>query len=536
MLKDLLLIRLQSLFNISFSKKSNGKTKVSSVALAIAVYSLLGLCFGFMSLSIAMILAEAAIVTNTEWLYFTVFNTISFSMIFMFSIFETKSVLFDSGDNELLLSMPISPRDIVFSRIITVLIINYAECAVMMIPAIAVFCVFGGGIVTLIGSTLVALIIPLFATSLSVAVGYLVAVISKKFKNNSLISVITSVIFLAVYFAVYSQMMNGLTVLEEDPEGIINQLSSALGIARGIGEASLLKPIPFIVLTLVSAASVVLIFYFTIKNYTNIITKTAKTNKTKYVKKRLVSQSAFVSLAKKEMQRFLSSSSYILNGAIGSIMQIAVGALILFQSANIDTVKDILSLIGLSSDGDVAVLLTALSIIVAAMNITSASALSLEGNCLWILGSSPVRTADVALAKLVPHIIISVPASFVTSVLMIIAARPNALGAVLMLVIPIIASLVFAMLGLIINILLPKFEFDNEVQVIKQSAATGITMLAGMFIGILSTAVSFVSLIYLTSAASFLILLAWFAVLFAALSMILMGPCLKKLDKIICGR
>ena len=54
--------------------------------------------------------------------FFGIVSSMSFAIIFIFSIFETKAELFDCKDNELLISMPIRPGHLVIARIIMVLI------------------------------------------------------------------------------------------------------------------------------------------------------------------------------------------------------------------------------------------------------------------------------------------------------------------------------------------------------------------------------------------------------------------------------
>ncbi len=535
MLKNLIKIKLLSFLNVSFSKNKNGSTKKSSVALAIVLYLILGLSFGMMALSVAMMMAPVAILMEAEWLYFTLFNMLCFSFVFMFSVFETKSVLFDCKDNELLLSMPINSRDIVLSRLFTVLAINYLETFVIMLPAIIAFACFGGGVTAVIGSSLVTIFIPLAATALSTAVGYLVAKISKRFKNNSALSVTAYLIFFALYFVAYYWLMGGLETLETDPENFILNLSSMLGIAKGIGEASLLKPIPFIAFAVLSALVSVGIFYVIIKNYVHIITKTEKTNKVKYVKQELKAGGITLALAKKEISKFLSSPNYILNAALGSIMQVVIGVILLVRLQDKTAALSVIEMLGF--DGlDILLLLCSLgSVMIMSLNMTSASALSLEGNRLWILSSSPIKPVNILMAKLTPHLMVSVPASLITALLISVAAPSGFWNTAFTFLISLSSSLIFAYFGLIMNIMMPKFEFDNEAMVIKQSGAVTVTMLSSMLFGILLVGLGFFLSFVLSVDLAFVIITAVLLLICLALHLILFGPCQKRLCKILKG-
>ena len=126
MIKALTLIRLRAMIGSLGAKgkdggvKPSGRWKILGISL---LFLYLGGVFAYLSGSMAVMLAPVTIAMDMGWLYFTLFNTAAFTMIFLFSIFETKSELFECKDNELLLSMPIKPRDIILSRIFTVLIL-----------------------------------------------------------------------------------------------------------------------------------------------------------------------------------------------------------------------------------------------------------------------------------------------------------------------------------------------------------------------------------------------------------------------------
>ncbi len=535
MLKSLIKIKLHSFLNVSFSKNKNGSTKKSSIALAIVLYLILGLSFGMVSLSVAMMMAPVAVLMEAEWLYFTIFNMLCFSFVFVFSVFETKSVLFDCKDNELLLSMPINPRDIVLSRLFTVVAINYLETFVLMLPAIIVFACFGGGVNAVIGSSLVSLLIPLLATAMSVIIGYFVAKLSKRFRNNSALSVISYLLFFALYFWAYSWLMSGLETLETDPERFILNLSSTLGIAKGFGEASLLKPIPFIAFALLSIIITAAIFYVIVKNYVYIITKTEKTNKVRYVKRELKAGGAQLALVKKEISKFLSSPNYILNGALGSLMQIVAGVVLLIQLQDKASVSSVIEMLGFDSLDILLLLCTLGSVFIMSMNMTSASALSLEGNGLWILSTSPVKPIHILISKLTPHLMVSLPASLITAVLISIAVPSGFWNIVFTFLISICSSLIFAFFGLIMNILMPKFEFDNEAMVIKQSGAVTVTMFSSMIFGLLLVGLGLFLSITLGVESAFLIIAAFVLIISIFLAYIFLVPCQKKLEKILKG-
>jgi ABC-2 type transport system permease protein len=189
MIKTLIGIRLRSaLSGILGGRQKNGKKNSGrgKIIAFIIAYVYLIAVFGGLFSFYATAAAPVLIAAKLDWFYFAMFTVIAFAMTFVLSIFETKGELFECKDNELLLAMPIKPRDIVLSRIFTVLIYNYLETLLVMLPAIICYVVFGGSAMGIIGSVILTLTLPIFSTALASGLGYAVALLSKKFKKNSL--------------------------------------------------------------------------------------------------------------------------------------------------------------------------------------------------------------------------------------------------------------------------------------------------------------------------------------------------------------
>ena len=62
---------------------------------------------------------------DIEWLYFSLMGIMVIVICFMGSVFMTQNIVYNASDNDLLLSMPIEPRDILLSRVFTILIFDY---------------------------------------------------------------------------------------------------------------------------------------------------------------------------------------------------------------------------------------------------------------------------------------------------------------------------------------------------------------------------------------------------------------------------
>ena len=533
MIKTLLGIRLRSaLINLIGGKSKNGKSRVSTgrvIAVVIAYLYVIAVFGGMFSL-LAAFTAPLMISAGLDWFYFAMFTVVAFAMVFVLSIFETKSQLFECKDNELLLSMPIKPRDIVISRIFTVLIFNYFETLLVMLPAIICYIVFGGSVNGIIGSIIVTLLLPLLATSLSSGVGYAVALLAKRFKKNNFVTVGISLVFLLLYFWGYSALMGSIGE-GETPDLVA--LGSSLSGMSFIGEASLLHPIFTPVYAAISIGSAFVAYFLISKSYISIVTATSGSKKKEYKVSACKNSSQFAAIAKKEFSRFLSSSTYMLNSAIGIIFTVLISIAIFLNRESLSLVVSELSAqVGIDLFGALAAGLCSLVVLTSGLNIISASALSLEGKSFWILRSMPVSAGTFLLAKTVPAVLIPLLPNLIASVFVIITARADFIHSLLIIIIPQIAGIVSALLGIVINALFPKFEFESEVQVVKQSMATFLAMLATTLYGFLNIALAVVfSLILGGSILSMLMMLLLGLIISAVMLVLLLGPIKRKYDK-----
>ena len=418
-------------------------------------------------------------------LYFGIFTALSLAVIFFFSIFETKSELFECKDNALLLSLPIKPGHIIISRILVVLIYNYAIEAIIAVPALLSYYLCAGtGASAIFGTALVFIALPMLATALASGVGYLVALFSSRFRYKTLATVVFSVIFIAAYFVGYGALLDGMDSFAEDLLQNVASLGESLGFIIAIGSVTFLSPIPTLVFIAVSFGAAYAAYAVIARNYVSMITDSRGSAKRAYRAKRQVKRGVIHALAKKELARFASSAGYILNSSMGLIFCVLLTGGVLFAGADvISTISALASELGAARAEDViSPLLIMLYALVASTNTISASALSLEGKSFWIIKSLPVSSSDVIIAKTIPHIIICAPVTAITALVSAIAVNAPIYYYPLYILTPIVITVLFANVGILLNVLFPKFDYINEMQVVKQSLPVFLSIIVPMIL------------------------------------------------------
>ncbi len=524
MIKLLVKNRLRG--TVSGMLKQGKRASKGKIALFAVLFAYLFACVIFLSATFAYMLGSVLIPTGAAWLYFAMFILASFSAVFLLSIFETKSELFDCKDNDLLLSMPIPEKALVISRTIVVLIFNYLIQALVILPAAVVYAIISRDAIGVIGVLAVSLFTPLLATALSTGVGYLVARVSKRTNKSTLITIILSLAFIFLYFWGYNALITGIEgfLANFNPE----ELKGNLKIVEFIGNAALLNPISLISLIAVCTLLSFFVYCLIARNYISMATNNRGAKKIKYEARKINVRSPLFALCKKELNKFFTSSMYMLNSGIGLVFTVILSVVAVINKPMLAEISTAL----FGGENYLAPALAIALVFLSSMNMMSASALSLEGKKLWVLKTIPVKDSTVILSKVLPQIIVTTPPVLISSILMIIASGAEAIYWPFIILTPFLANVAFAFLGLIFNILFPKFDFDNEVQPVKQGLASFLTMLTQMIISILALVITVALMLLGLPLISALAGFALFLLLSAVFALILFIPCKQKYAKI----
>ena len=528
MVKLLIKNRLRSVLASMLRKKggkSGGKGKIIGFLI---LYIYLIAYFIFMSVSAAIGLAEIFLVSGASWFYFGVFMLADVAILSFFSIFETKSELFECKDNDLLLSMPIKPQSIVVSRMSVVLIYNYLEQLVVLLPCTVVYAIYTADAIGVIGIITASLFLPLFAVALSSAVGYLIAMISRKIKRKTLVTTLISLAFLAAFFLGYNFLLSNMDSFMDGTQTEIAVFPESAPIIYYLGSAALLNPVNICTLIFGSLFVSTVAFFVISKSYIKITTDTGVAKRAVYKGEIVKRKSTLATLVNKEIKRFFSSTTYIMNGALGVVFTVVIAIIAVFNKSKRGEISlGLASELGGSSDFLFPLIICVL-VLLSSTNMQSASALSLEGKNLWCVKSMPVSDREVLLSKMITQLVVTVPPALVAAVLFIIASSASVEYWAFYILTPIAANILFALLGIIMNVAFPKFDYENEVQPIKQSMAVFLTMMTQFVVSImvitLNSLLAFIGLGIVAALLTFGIFVG-FDVLFY---FVLVGPCVRK--------
>lgn len=97
------------------------------------------LCFVGMFGFYFMQLAKNFVEQEVGFAYFSMVAVVMVAIGFVTTVFAAQSQIFEAKDNDLLTAMPIPPRYILLTRVITLLIVELAESLVLGIEAMLIY-------------------------------------------------------------------------------------------------------------------------------------------------------------------------------------------------------------------------------------------------------------------------------------------------------------------------------------------------------------------------------------------------------------
>ncbi len=501
MIKTLVRLRLAALFSsLQGSARKNGKraNTMGRLILFIVLYLYLFAVFAFGSFSVSM--GSAALFLtgagDSSWMYFTLTALLAFALIFLGSVFTTKSQIYEAKDNELLLSMPIKPRDILISRILVLLVSNYFFEAVVFLPAIIVWILFtgGGGLLTWVALLLTLVLLPMFALAVSGVFAWLISLLTSKIRNKTLVTTAASLAFFGLYFYFFSNL-DQYIVLFQDQSGQIMAgirgvwplywIGSAIanGNALHLLFAVLIYAIPFLLFLWLISTSFLRI----------VTTRRGGGKRASVARPEAKRSSAFSALLRKELSRLFSSATYLLNCGITAILEVVAVAMLILKGNDLLT-----ALLSSELALPTSVIAAAFALLLSSFGIMSyftAPSISLEGKCFPLLCSLPVSPRTVLKAKLSLQLVIMIPINLICAVALGIFAEADLCGWLFLLFLPNLMTLWVGITGLICNLSYPVFDWQNEAQVIKQGMAVLLTMLFSMLMLLAVAALAFLSML-----------------------------------------
>ena len=456
---------LNALINKKIAKEDKSKSiKSFGMMLVIAISVII------MATVYAEIIGEALAQINLVHLLPMVASLITVIITFMLSIFKADGTIFGSKDLDFLLSLPLSLRTILASKLIELLSLNIGISALVMIPSTIVYYIKSTASISCFLYMIVGIVIlPLIPIILASIVAFIYSI--------GMIGVII-VIFIgslkAQDFMSYL-MMNASSIENIFEKAYIPSAWFASSLINGnVGD--LLK---FIAISIVPFILFVFIFSRSFKKINSNLGESYQ--KSNYKISKLKQKGMYQTLLNKEFKRYFASTSYVFNTLGITAMLVIMSVVSVFSG------DEVLGMISKGAGRVIVLAVAAMFGVMSGMASTTPSSISIEGKNLWILKSLPIDIKDIFKAKVSMSLILSIPAIVISSLIISFGLSLSIIDTIFIIVFASVYNVFIAISGLFINILYPKFDWKQEIQAVKNTISVTITI----FLSIIPVGIGF---------------------------------------------
>jgi hypothetical protein len=389
-------------------------------------------------------------------------------------IYSVNTVLFESQDLDQLFSYPITPMQILFSKLLALVAENWLIGFVFYLPLLAVYCInVKPDVLFYIYAILGFVCLPFIPVCLFILLAYFLNIItSGKRAKNTINVIITLGLIFGTFFGI-QKLISGFKTSSVNYSDLIDGFKDfypPLGyLANGIVNENLgnlligllWNIVPFIVLCIGLSFG-----------YKSLWSRSRAVHKARRRRLSFGVQSPFSTLLQKEFYRYFSSVMYILNSSIGMILMTLFTILSGKGGAKIQKLESLFP-----ADMKILFVLLIYGFTLILTN-TTAPSISLEGKNLWIIKSWPVDEGKILFAKLCVHLAVTIPLLVVNCVIAGFTMQLSITNCIILFVICALFAVLSGLTGLIFNLYYHRFDFYSDTQVVKNSSSVLLTYLA----------------------------------------------------------
>lgn len=198
-----------------------------------------------------------------------------------------------------------------------------------------------------------------------------------------------------------------------------------------------------------------------------------KKNKTTKINFQYKESTILKALYVKELRQFISSPARIMNSTAG-IVAMCFLTMYIFRN------EELFSDLNRSFVGVQGFIILAYSVLGAMSNMTPTS-ISLEGETIRIIKTFPIEPKQIFLSKILLSLSFAITALFINTAIVGCFLQFPMVYFSLGIFLPVFNAVVVSEFGILINLIFPRFEWLNDVSIIKRSKAAIIGTLGGIF-------------------------------------------------------
>ncbi|NLW92629.1 MAG: hypothetical protein GXY34_13650 [Syntrophomonadaceae bacterium] len=426
------------------------------------------------------------------------------ALVFFFGVFYVVSLFYFAADAESLLALPLRAWQVLGARFCLLLCYEYLTALPFLLPPLIVYGVkSGAGLSYWLMALLGFLVIPVLPLSLAAIPTTIVMRFANLSRRKDMFKIVGSIFVIALVIA-YQFFFQNAAPQNMDPEflqrlftqrnGLMDQLSGVFPSTRYLGLAlvdagKLIGLLNLAIFMLVSFLGLILAWFVGEKFYYQGLMGSSETSARRKVlshkdyQKLTNPSSALFAYMLKEIRLLLRTPTYFMNSVMTNLLAPLLILLPFYLQSRRGITMPWSNLMN-TPQGQSTLLVAVVAIIlfITGSNAMTATAISREGKEFYISRFIPLSYKQQISAKILSAYIFGV----IGALMMIVASRilfpQSVLFMVLLLGVSLVAIIPILEAGLLIDILRPKLEWENEQQAFKQNLNVLFSLLFALII------------------------------------------------------
>ena len=422
-------------------------------------------------------------------------------MILFFGLIVVLGTLFFARDSEFLSTLPLHQRTVFLSKLTMVYISELAISLGLLAPVVIIYGVMANmGVLFYIKAAVIWLFVPAIPLLIASILASLFMGFIGKTRHRSMLAIIGGLAGLVLIM--FAQTSLSALLRNTDPNAILQALSQPNGLINIMGAS--FPPSAWAVNALVSdgfegvkyllgfiglsAALFVVVTFIASRIYYRGALSQLETLK----KLKVVARSAYVKKQRtplramfvREWKTILRSPVYAINSLTGIVLGFVVMVLPLIGTAAMSGAEseEVFGLLRETNQDIVCLALAGIMAIIGSINPAASTALSREGGAFWSSTAFPVAFEKQVQSKFLFGYSIAAATAFTTGAGAVVGMGVNPLTAFFAFLFALVLLVGTTVVSLEIDLIRPKFGWNNETEAIKQNMNSLYAMLLSMLL------------------------------------------------------
>lgn len=424
--------------------------------------------------------------------------------IFFFGIFYSLNILYFGNDIENLLPLPFKPSQILGAKFTVALFYEYLTELILLLPLLVIYGIKGdAGMVYYLYSVIIFSILPVIPLAASSVLNMILMSFTNIGRHRDKLKILGGIVamFLAVGLNI---VMQKIGMSSNNPERMLQMLASdnnsliktsnkvfpgtAIAARALIYNNSFYGFSNMLLFLLVTVATIFIFLALGERLYLRGVVGISETSSkrreltSKELTRQVVRKSSLQSITIKELRLLFRTPVYFMNCVLINFLWVVFLMIPVFTQPQIMVeVKKVAELV---NNPDVITFTMGVSLAVGiflgSSNGITSTAISREGQNIFINKYIPVSYKTQITAKLLSGIVLGVAAMITIILVAVIVVKIPIYLAFLILLYSLPGIIFASMVGIIIDLNFPKLHWDNEVKAVKQNLNVVISLIIGM--------------------------------------------------------